>query len=182
MTDLTDAPRLPALGDAGLDPDVRDIIARWPYRLHRTLAHSPATLKAWLPYAEHILRDNRLPERDRELAILRVAWNTRSAYEWGLHVRLARSIGFSDADITAVVAGPEAAHFTALESALVRGVDEIMRDWEVGAATWKVLAEGYGPDQQIDYLFVVCQFVLVAVTLKSLRIPVEEGVEPLPPG
>jgi len=179
---MTDVPRLPPLGDDEIAPELREVIERWPYNLHRTLAHSPSTLLRWLPYAEHILSENALPEREREVAILRVAWNARSRYEWGLHGRLARRLGFTDADLAAVVEGPDASHWSEAEAALVRGADEIMRGWKLSDATWEVLARHFDDRQLIDYIFVCCQFLLVAVTLESLRIPLEEGIEPLPEG
>ena len=179
---MTDAPRLAPLADDEIPDAAREVIERWPYNLHRTLARSPETLNRWLPYAEHILRDNALPEREREIAILRVAWNARSRYEWGLHGRLARSLGFTDADLAAVVEGADAAHWSEAEAALVRGADEIMQDWKLSDATWAVLARHFDDRQLIDYIFVTCQFLLVAVTLESLRIPLEEGIEPLPAG
>jgi len=179
---MTDTPRLTPLGDHELPDAARTVIERWPYNLHRTLARSPDTLVCWLPYAEHILRENTLPEREREIAILRVAWNARSRYEWGLHGRLARSIGFTDADLGAIVEGPDSDHWNEAEAALVRGADEIMREWKLSDATWQVLATHFEDRQLIDFIFVTCQFLLVAVTLESLRIPLEEGIEPLPAG
>ena len=44
--------RLPALGDSELPDALKPVLAAWPYRLHRTLAHSPASLQAWMPWAE----------------------------------------------------------------------------------------------------------------------------------
>ena len=32
----------------------------------------------------------------------------------------------------------------------------------------------------IDYVFVTCQFILVAVTLKTMPVPLEPDIEPLP--
>ena len=90
-------PRLPILADDQLDESAKAIIKDWPYALHRVLANSPETLPKWMTFALHILRGNTLPAWDREIAILRVAWNCRSNYEWGMHERLARSIGFTDA-------------------------------------------------------------------------------------
>lgn len=179
---MKDAPRLQPLGTDEIPDVARDIIERWPYNLHRTLARSPETLVRWLPYAEHILRENALPEREREIAILRVAWNARSRYEWGLHGRLARSIGFTDADLAAIVEGPDAAHWRPPEAALMRGADEIMTQWKISDGTWETLAEHFDDRQLIDFIFVTCQFLLVAVTLESLKIPLEEGIEPLPEG
>jgi 4-carboxymuconolactone decarboxylase len=173
-------PRLPPLTEADAPAEAREILANWPYNLHRVLARNIPTLTRWMPYAEHILRDNALPVRERELAILRVAFNTRSEYEWGLHARLARSVGFTDQDISEIAQGGTSAHWHPWEAAILDAVDDIMTRWEIGDAAWDVLAGKFDDKQLIDLIFVIGQFMLVAVTLKSLRVPLEPGIEPLP--
>jgi 4-carboxymuconolactone decarboxylase len=173
-------PRLPPLADDDLPDAARAIVAAWPYKLHRTLAHSPATLAAWMPYAEHILRQNRLPPREREIAILRVAWNCASHYEWGLHERLARSLGFTEADVEAICIGAASPHWSAAERALVAGVDDLQTRWRIGDAAWAVLAASFTPDQLVDFVFVTGQFMLVAMALRSFDVQQEQGVGGLP--
>jgi 4-carboxymuconolactone decarboxylase len=179
---MTQPPRLAPLTEADAPEEARQILANWPYNLHRVLARNVPTLTRWMPYAEHILRNNTLPVRERELAILRVAWNARSDYEWGLHARLARSIGFDDADLAEVTQGGGAnAHWQPQEAAVLDAVDDIMSGWEIGDASWSVLVAHFDDKQLIDLVFVIGQFMLVAVTLKSLRVPLEPDIEPLPP-
>jgi 4-carboxymuconolactone decarboxylase len=177
---MTPEARLPALGDDELPAELRAILAAWPYRLHRTLAHSPASLQAWMPWAEHILRNNRLTPRIREIAILRVAWNARCAYEWGLHAWVGRQVGMSDADLAAIVEGAESSAWTPLEAAIVRGVDELMETHRVTPGTWATLAAGLDPDQLIDWFYVTGQFMTIAWILNGLQLAPEDGVEPLP--
>jgi 4-carboxymuconolactone decarboxylase len=180
MTDTIPEPRLPALSDGEMPPSLQPILAAWPYRLHRTLAHSPASLEAWMPWAEHILRNNRLSPRLREIAILRVAWNARCAYEWGMHAWVGKQVGMTDADLRAVVQGAESAQWTEVEAAIVRGVDELMASHRVSDATWTILARHLAADQLVDWLYVTGQFTTIAWMLNGLRLPPEPGVEPLP--
>ncbi len=177
---MTDGPRLPLISDEDAPEEIKQILKDWPYALHRSLAHSPETMVRWMGFAEHILLGNALPERDREVAIMRVAWNAQSPYEWGLHGGLCRSIGFTDADFDAIVEGPETSALPENERALMQAVDEIQNDWRVSKETWDLLAAHYSPKQLIDFLLVTAQFMLVAITLNSLDLPVEEGVEPFP--
>lgn len=177
---MTAEARLPAFADDELPTELKPILAAWPYRLHRTLAHSPASLRAWMPWAEHILRNNRLTPRIREIAILRVAWNARCAYEWGLHAWVGRQVGMSDADLAAIVEGAGSSTWTPLEAAIVRGVDELMETHRVTPGTWAALAAGLTPDQLIDWLYVTGQFMTIAWILNGLQLAPEDGVEPLP--
>jgi 4-carboxymuconolactone decarboxylase len=172
--------RLSALTDDELPEALKPVLAAWPYRLHRTLAHSPASLQAWMPWAEHILRNNRLTPRQREIAILRVAWNARCAYEWGLHAWVAKQVGMDDRDLEAVVAGSADRHWAEDEAALVAGVDELMTTHRVSEATWAALSQYLAPDQLVDWIYVTGQFATIAWILNALRLPPEPGVAPLP--
>lgn len=178
MTDTS--PRIPLLDAQSAPPEVQQILKDWPYNLHRTLAHNPQTLHSWMTFGSHILINNTLPERDREIAILRVAWNCQCNYEWGMHARLARSLGFTDEDLIAIARGPDDPHWSALEVAILRGVDELQSEWTIVPETWAVLSAHYEPQQLIDYVFVIAEFVLVAMALNAFRVPLEEGVETLP--
>lgn len=172
--------RLPPLGDPELPEALRDVLAAWPYRLHRTLAHSPESLVRWMPWAEHILLRNRLPARDREIAILRVAWNAACAYEWGMHAMVARRIGMTDADLSAVVEGAASVHWHRHEAALISAVDQLMTTHRIDDPTWAVLAAQHEPAALIDFLYVTGQFMTIAWILNGLAIAPEEGLEPLP--
>lgn len=173
--------RLIPLGDKNLPPEAAEIVSRWPYNLHRVLAHNPQTLASWLQFGEHVLRNNSLPEREREIVILRVAWNWQSDYEWGLHVRLARSIGMSEADIRAVTHGATSDHWSKTEAALISAVDDIHTHNPIGDDAWKILASYYSPKQLIDLVMTVGEFALVAMILSSFQIEKENipGLETL---
>lgn len=180
MTGPHPEPRLAPIGDSEMPEALKPVLAEWPYRIHRTLAHSPASLQAWMPWAEHILRNNRLTPRIREIAILRVAWNAQCAYEWGMHAWVGRQVGMSEGDLQAIVQGADSPHWTELEAAIVRGVDELMTTHRVTDATWAVLAQHLDPDQLVDWLYVTGQFMTIAWILNGLRLPPEPGVDPLP--
>ena len=179
---MTDGPRLPLVTEENAPEDIRQILKDWPYALHQSLANSPDTMQKWMGFAEHILLKNALPERDREVAIMRVAWNCQSPYEWGLHGGLCRSLGFTDEDFAAIVEGPSTTALPENERALMQAVDEIQSDWTISDETWARIAAHYSPKQLIDFLLVTAQFILVAITLNSLKLPVEPGVEPFPEG
>lgn len=175
------APRLPALADAELTEALAPVLAAWPYRLHRTLAHSPESLLKWMPWAEHVLLGNRLPAREREIVILRVAWNARCAYEWGMHAMVARRVGMGEADLSAVVEGAASRHWTPAEAALVRAVDELMAENRVSDSTWATLAAQHEPAALVDFLWLAGQFLTIAWILNGLQIAPEAGLDPLPP-
>src|SRR5580704_18455064 len=57
------------------------------------MLHHPRLAAKFLNYNALLLRDQVLTDRQRELLVLRVAWRTRSQYEWVQHVRLSQRYG-----------------------------------------------------------------------------------------
>src|SRR5262245_22214592 len=53
-----------------------------------TLVRHPKLARAYLRFSFYLLYSSTLPDRLRELAILRVAHRTGSEYEWFQHVKL----------------------------------------------------------------------------------------------
>lgn len=177
---MTKGPRVPPLELDEVADELKPIIEKWPYRLHRTLAHSPKIMQAWMVFAEPVLLENSLSPRDREIAILRIAWNAQSAYEWGMHHMVARRIGMSEDDIAATTKAPEETGFTTHEQALMGAVDDIMSGWKIGDDNWAVLAGTFTPQNFVDLSLLVGEFLLVAITLNSLGVEPEDGLDPLP--
>lgn len=177
---MTKKPRVLPLEIDEVDSELKPIIEKWPYRLHRTLAHSPKIMQAWMVFAEPVLLDNSLSPRDREIAILRIAWNAQSAYEWGMHSMVARRVGMTDGDIAATTKQPGETGFSAHEQALMGAVDDIMSGWKIGDGNWAVLAKTYSDQNFVDVSLLVGEFLLVAITLNSLGVEPEDGLDPLP--
>jgi alkylhydroperoxidase family enzyme len=174
--------RLAGLSDEAMPQAARAALGGWwpPFNIHRVLAHNPATLQSWIGFGTHILRENTLGERLRELVILRIAWNARCAYEWGQHAGLSARLGIPEADIDRVVDGPDAPGWTPLERALLAGVDQLMTVSRVSDEVYAMLADQLSPQQLIDYAFLIGEFVLVAFTLNLFRIEPDPGLRPLP--
>jgi alkylhydroperoxidase family enzyme len=137
-----------------------------------TLAHHPRLLKRWSAFGGTLLYRGELPARERELLILRTAWNCQADYEWGQHVEIGRAAGLSDHEIARVAEGPEAAGWSAEDSELLRAADELHADSCIGDDTWGALTARWDEQQLIEVCMVVGQYHLVAFTLGSL------GVEP----
>jgi alkylhydroperoxidase family enzyme len=147
-----------------------------------TLARHPRLLKRWSAFGGVLLYRGELPARERELLILRTAYNCRAAYEWGQHVRIGLDAGLT-ADEVAAIGTPEAAEdpgWSAGDATLLRAADELHADAHIGDDTWTALAATWTEAQLIELCMVVGQYHLVAFTLNSLGVQREEGVEGLP--
>ncbi|MGW4562559.1 carboxymuconolactone decarboxylase family protein [Streptomyces sp. NPDC004561] len=175
-------PRLAPLPEDDWDPATRELLAAVPRdadghlaRVFTTLVRHPGLFQHFLPFGSHLLRDGRLPDRTRELLILRTAYHTRAAYEWGRHAPLARAAGITDEEIRRVGAGPDAQGWTPADALLLRAADELHRDARLSAATWSALAADHDEAQLIEITMLVGQYHMVAFFLNSAGTRLEPG-------
>ncbi|HEY3141505.1 MAG TPA: carboxymuconolactone decarboxylase family protein [Acidimicrobiales bacterium] len=138
-----------------------------------TLAHHPRLLKRWSAMGGVLLFAGELHPRDRELLILRTAWNCRAHYEWGHHVPMGKAAGLNDDEIARIPGGAEADGWSDADATLLRAADELHNDARLSDGVWTQLAERFGPAQLIELCMLVGQYHLVAFTLNSLGVQLE---------
>ena len=143
-----------------------------------TLVRAPGLFRRWLPFAGKLL-SGKLPARDRELLILRTAWNCRAGYEWGHHVALGLEAGLTRDEVDRVPAGPGAA-WAASDSLLLQAADELHLEQRLSDATWEGLSARYDTQQLIELPMLVGHYHLVAMTLNTLGVELEATYEDLP--
>jgi alkylhydroperoxidase family enzyme len=144
-----------------------------------TFVRAPGLFRRWLPFGGKLLK-GKLPARDRELLILRTGWNCGAEYEWAQHARLALSCDLSAAEIERVVLGPDADGWGGFEVTLLQAADELHTDSVISDATWSALAERYDTQQLIEVPMLVGQYHLVAMTLNTLGVELDEGLTGFP--
>jgi 4-carboxymuconolactone decarboxylase len=163
-------PRLAELYAKGLNgPDGE------PLNIFGTLAHHPDLLKRWLVFAAHVLSKNTLPERDRELLILRTGWNCRSRYEFSQHVVIGLRCGISAAEMEKVKAGPDAG-WSAHDRLLIVAADELHERSTLDGGMWSALAAVYSSEQMLDLIATVGNYHLVAMFLNSTGVQLDDGI------
>jgi len=189
--------RLPGLEPAEWSPEVRSLLLgtlgpvaemeamsetdeRRPLAILAVLAHAGELLGPFLGWASALALGGTLPRRDHELLALRAAVGCHSDFEWGHHVAYARAVGLADDEIQRVVAGPDADGWSDVDAALLRAVDELIRDHAIGDNTWRVLAAQYDRAQLVEIPLVVGQYTMLSMLANSAEVPLEPGFEPLP--
>jgi alkylhydroperoxidase family enzyme len=178
-----DKPRIAALSDDQIDPEVRNTIGGGPMgmlNIFRTLANHPGLMKRWLVFGNHVLGKSTLPAREREIAILRIGWLCRAGYEWGQHVAIGKAAGLSDEEIARIPEGAAAPGWSAADRALLCATDELHADAFISDATWAELASTLSTQQLMDLVFTVGQYNLVSMALNSFGVQPEPGLAPLP--
>ena len=131
--------------------------------------------KAHMGVAQKYLSDCEMDIRDRELAILRIAWISLAPFEWGSHVKIAKRNGITSQEIERVIEGSSARGWSKRDRAIVRAMEELHLDSMITDETWADLQEFYNDKKLIELLILAGQYKTVAYYQNSLRLPLPEG-------
>ncbi|GAA0954978.1 hypothetical protein GCM10009550_39070 [Actinocorallia libanotica] len=142
------------------------------------LGHHPRLAAAWLGYNGVLLDDPALEPRLRELLILRVAWRTRSRYEWIQHARMGRSAGLSDAHLAALAGDEQAVEWTPLERLLLDAADQLLTAHRIDDITWNGLAAHLDARRLLEVLFVVGSYLCLAMVFGSTGLELDPDMDP----
>jgi len=140
-----------------------------PLRLFATIGRHRTLFRGWLVYSAALMPFGRLPRRESELVILRVAWRTRSLYELAHHRRLGRRAGLSELEVERVCAGDVDA-LDPRQLALIRATDELIVGVGLSDETWCALEVHLDELEIIELCLLVGHYRGLASTLSALGI------------
>ena len=144
-----------------------------PLTLFRMVAHAETAYGPWLGYGGALLTQLDLDPRLRELAILQVARQVGSDYEWVQHDPIARAVGASSEQIEAIETGrDDDPAFDAAQSLVLRLTRTTVNE---GAASKDQIAEAaelLGVRQVVELLLVIGNYTAIAMLIAST------GLEP----
>lgn len=143
-----------------------------------TLVRAPGLFRKWLPFGGKLL-SGKLPARDRELLILRTAWNCQAEYEWGQHVIIGATAGVTPAEIERIPLRSTDGWGEG-DATLLHAADELHDDSCITEVTWAALARKYNVQQLIELPMLVGQYHMVAMTLNTLGVELDEAIEGFP--
>lgn len=166
------------------DEDLRRIygrLAQGPMgnlNIFKTMAHSPRLMHDWLRMASPLLANGLLlSPRLREIAVLRVAQNSRSEYEFGQHIPIARGVGLEDEDFAALKDFESSDRFSDLERALIRYVDAVSSFTAEAPELARALRQWLSDRELLELSFVIGHWTMVACVLVPLEVELDEHVE-----
>ncbi len=150
--------------------------------IFRVLLHHPPLAKAVFTMLSTLLFNSKLDLRLRELVIMRIGWVTGSVYEWTQHWRVAKTLGVDEADLLAVREWRSADRFGDAERAVLAATDETLASGTISTETWKACeAHVGGREGLLELVAAIGTWRMISSLLRSLEVPLEEGVEPWPP-
>ena len=141
-----------------------------PPNLFLTLGRHRRLLWGWLRFAGRLMPRGKLPRRETELVILRVAHLRDCQYEFTHHVKLGKRAGVTADDVQRVMAGPPAGGWSPREQAILTAVDELHHRGDLTDPTWATLRSFLGERLVLELLMLVGHYEMLATFLNTLRV------------
>ena len=170
--------RIAPVTDAEMDADQKDALKDFGapiLNIFRTLVRSPKALTRFNAWGGYVLsRRNDLPEREREIVILRVGYRCKSGYEFTQHTRIGLQSGLTADEIERIKRGADAG-WSPADAVLIKAADELHEDQFITDATWAELGRHYSQKQCMDVVFTVGQYTQVSMILNSFGVQLDQG-------
>jgi AhpD family alkylhydroperoxidase len=146
-----------------------------PPAIFTTLGRGRGLFWGWLHFAGRLMPGGRLPRRETELVILRVATLRECAYELEHHVRLGARAGVTPDDVDRVRVGSGAEGWQGHERLLMRVTEELVATRDLAEDTWAELRAAYDERTVIEILLLIGHYDMLATTLTTLRLEPDPG-------
>jgi AhpD family alkylhydroperoxidase len=141
-----------------------------PPAIFTTLGRGRGLFWGWLFFASQLMPGGKLPRRETELVILRVATLRACAYEFEHHVRIGRRAGVTAADVERIRIGATAAGWLGNEALLMEVTEELLATKDLSDRTWARLLAAYDERTAIELLLLIGHYDMLATTLMTLRL------------
>jgi alkylhydroperoxidase family enzyme len=175
-------PRITPMKREDAEPEVARLFAMMdamgnpPPNMHLTFGKNATLYAKWLPFATYIVPASSLQPRDRQILILRCAYDWRCGYAWAQHVRISQRLQVLDNDEIAALEARGAWTWSAKEAALIEACDDGASAACISDPVWAALAAHYDEKQLLDIVFTIGQYALIAFALKSLNVKLDDGL------
>lgn len=140
-----------------------------PLEIFLVLGKHRPLFRAWLAFARRLMPFGKLPRREAEIVILRVAHLRDSEYERHQHERIARRFGVTREEIEQLRRWPEG-EWAPRDAAILTAVEELHRDRDLTDATWELLCAHLDERERIELCMLVGHYEMLATVLHTLRV------------
>lgn len=125
---------------------------------------------------------NSLDGRLRELLIMRIAWRTGSVYEWTQHWRIAQRMDIPAEDLLAVRDWQASEILGDAERAVLRATDDTLKYGCIQPEAWSACCKHLVTEaERVELVIAIGNWIMFSQLLRSLAVPLEEGVDAWPP-
>jgi alkylhydroperoxidase family enzyme len=190
MAERTDASRFPRFAPVtyeeadDLTREVFDELTHAPRDnpVLGTFLHNPELMRRQSPLNEFLKQSTCLPPRQREIVILRVAWNCGADYMWATHTERALECGLRADDIDRIRDGAAAPGWSEDDRVLLEAVDELHLTCHATDETWAGLARQFDERQLVEVLVLTGNYRTLAYVMNGVGIRPPAGESPDLPG
>ena len=144
-----------------------------PLNLFLVLGRHRRLFRGWLRFAGRLMPGGRLPRRETELVILRVAHLRGCDYEFEHHRRLAARAGVTEAEIARLTRAADA-EWSPRELAILDAVDAMHHAGDISDAAWDALRSHLDERAAIELVLLAAHYEMLATTIAALRVPLDE--------
>lgn len=141
-----------------------------PPAIFTTLGRGRGLFWGWLHFAGKLMPGGKLPRRETEMVILRVAWLRSCDYEFTHHVRLGKRAGVTAEDVERIKVGSGADGWQGHEQLLMSTTEELIGTKDLSDASWAALREVYDERTALELLLLIGHYDMLATTLMTLRL------------
>lgn len=146
-----------------------------PPAIFTTLGRGRGLFWGWLHFAGKLMPGGKLPRRETEMVILRVASLRSCDYEFTHHVRLGRRAGVTAEDVERIKVGSGAEGWSGHEQLLMATTEELIGTKDLTDASWARLRAAYDERTALELLLLVGHYDMLATTLMTLRLEPDPG-------
>ena len=143
--------------------------------LYAQMAHNPKLLKLFKPLSSFFGIHGLLPARDREIAVMHIAWLNQLPFVWGEHVRLGHQAGITTEEVERITLGSGADGWSELDRAILSAVEQLRETSDISDPTWTVLARHWSEGQLVELPLLIGQYQMLGYMQTVLRFPLWEG-------
>ena len=144
--------------------------------------HAPRLGMIGQRLGEAIRFEGTLPDDWRELAILIVAHEWKTQYEWWAHARIGLDAGLDEAVIDAVKSGQPLPDGTSREMQAIYAVGrELIADRSLSDKGYEAAVAALGEPTVVELVMLFGYYHLISMTLNAFKVPLPPGeVRPFP--
>jgi len=117
----------------------------------------------------------------RELAILVIAREMRSQFEWTMHEPVAREVGLEPAAIEVVRDNKSPQNLTERNALIIRFGRELVREPKLSSETFSQVAQAFGEEELVTLTLLMGNYMRTALLLRAVDMQLPVDREPLLP-
>ncbi len=168
--------RIPYPDPAKQSAAVRAVLERAPINIMKMVSNaSEPVFNGFGQFSGAFYQPSDLDPMLREVAILRVGYLSKSAYEVFHHEGLGRQIGLSDAQIDAIRAGKSASVLTPAQQAVMAFADDVIVNVRAGDATLAAARQYLSDQALVDLILVIGLYMTVSRLLETAGVELDQA-------